>query len=177
MDTGSRCRLPKQFREALRHPYDFLTAFPLLSAVKKALPVLGAWSPAEHGARSIEVVVLFTTHDQTRRAVKFAEELTQGITARIRLLGLQVVPYPLSANEPDVSLKFMRQRMLSAALGTKLDLEIELRLGRDKAEMLDSALKRGSMVVIGGAKGFGLNWRSRLARRLKRLGHHPIFAG
>ena len=56
----------------------------------------------------LEVVVLFTTMAETRSALEAASALAHGLSARVRLLVAQVVPFPLPLSEP------VRQARLSA---------------------------------------------------------------
>lgn len=123
---------------------------------------------------SLEVVVLHTTTQATLRSLKTAGELAAGLATHIRLLVLQVVPYPLDLESPRVPLEFTQRRFWIVASNARVDTLIDIRLGREQDRMLESALKPGSLVVLDG----GAWWtrQRRLARRLERQGHHVILA-
>jgi hypothetical protein len=125
----------------------------------------------------LEVVVLHTDTKGTLEALKAAANLAQGLTARIRLVVPQVVPYPLPVNAPDVPAAFTCRRFHALVSGARIDTYVDIRLGREKREILESALRPHSMVVLGGRRGWWPSRESRLAYRLERMGHHVVFAG
>jgi hypothetical protein len=133
------------------------------------------WRPAADicgGQRSLEVVVLHTTTTATLRNLKTAAELAAGLAAKIRLLVLEVVPYPLEVESPRVPIEFTQRRFRTVASSARVDTLIDIRLGRERRQMLESALKPGSLVVLDGG-GWWTRER-RLARRLERLGHQVV---
>jgi hypothetical protein len=125
---------------------------------------------------SLEVVVLHTTTQATLRSLKTAAELAAGLAAHIRLLVLEVVPYPLPLDEPQASLDFTQRRFRTVASEARISTRVDIRLGRDKAQMLESALKPRSLVVVAGGHGLWPSPEKRLAKRLQRLGHQVVLA-
>jgi hypothetical protein len=127
------------------------------------------------GSGSLEVVVLHTNTKATLWTLKTAAELAAGLAAHIRLLVLEVVPYPLDLESPRVSVEFTQRRFRTVASDARVDTLIDIRLGRERNQMLESALRPGSVVVLEG----GAWWtrERRLARRLERLGHQVVLAG
>lgn len=124
---------------------------------------------------SIEVTVLHTTTRGTLQALRAAASLADGLSGRIRLVVPYVVPYPLPLDGPDVPLGFTRRRFRTVAAGVNVDTHVDIQLGRDKAEILESALNPHSLVVLGGRRGWWPNAETRLAKRLQRLGHEVVF--
>ena len=122
----------------------------------------------------LEIVVLHTTTTATLRSLKTAGELAAGLAARIRLLVLEVVPYPLEVESPRVPIEFTQRRFRTVASGARIDTLIDIRLGRELHQVLDCALKPGSVVVL--ENGAWWTRQRRLARRLTRQGHHVILA-
>lgn len=126
---------------------------------------------------SLEVIVVHTDTAATLQALRAAASLAKGLAARIRLLVLQVVPYPLSLDAPDVPAEFKRRCFRTIAADARIETYIDIRFGRDKAQMLESALKPRSVVVLGGQRHWWPAQASRLARRLERQGHQVMFSG
>ena len=129
---------------------------------------------------TMEVVVLYTTVPETLQALKMAAHLAHDLSARIRLLVLEVVPYPLPLDQPAVTLPFSRQRFRTLAenapRAVKVDTEVDIHLVRDPHEAIESILEPHSVVVLGGRRTWWPSAQGRLARRLKRSGHSVFYA-
>ena len=123
---------------------------------------------------SLEVVVLHTNTKTTLRNLRTAAELAAGLAAHIRLLVLEVVPYPLAVESPRVPLEFTQRRFRTVASDARVDTLVDIRLGRDRRKMLESALRPGSVVVLESGAWWSVG--RRLAKRLEGLGHHVVFA-
>jgi hypothetical protein len=111
----------------------------------------------------------------TFRAVRAAAVLAQGLGARIRLVAPQVVPYILPLTSPPVSTGFTEQRLRSMALESPVETRIDIRVCRDPWVMLRSTLPPRSLIVLGARRHWWPTRESRLARRLKRLGHQILW--
>jgi hypothetical protein len=125
---------------------------------------------------SLEVVVLHTTIEGTLGSLKRAAELASGLSASIRLLVLTVVPYPLPLESPQVPLAFARRRFTTLASDARVDTLVDIRLGREKASMMEAALKPRSVVVLERRRSWWPHPTRRLAKRLERLGHQVVFS-
>jgi len=125
---------------------------------------------------SLEVIVLHTPTAGTLKALRTAAGLAEGLAARIRLLVLQVVPYPLSLNAPDVPVTFTRRRFRTIAADANIETHVDIRFGRDQAQMLAGSIKPRSVVVLGGRRRWWPTAESRLAKRLERQGHQVMFS-
>lgn len=126
---------------------------------------------------SIDVVVLHTTLSGTLGALKTAAQLAQGLSARIRLLVLEVVPYPLPLHQPDVSLPYTQKHFRTLAENEAIETSVDIHLVRDPAEVIDSLLEPHSVIVIGARRTWWPTAHARMARRLERQGHQIIYAG
>jgi len=142
------------------------------SVLKTSRPATLEW-PREH---SLEVVVLHSTTKGTLQSLKTAATLASGLAARIRLLILEVVPYPLPVDAPQVPVDFTGQRFRTIAAGARIDTSVDIRLGRDQAQMLESSLHPRSLIVLEGGRKWWPSRQKRLARRLERLGHQVVFS-
>jgi hypothetical protein len=124
------------------------------------------------------VTVLATTPEGTKAALNAATWLAKDLEARVTLLAMQVVPNLLPVDKPPVSLDFTtkQQQSLVLASGAKEeDVDIRICVCRDRDSGLLRALRRRTLVVIGGKRHWWLSSEERLERSLRRLGHHVIF--
>ena len=122
----------------------------------------------------LEITVLHTDARSTARMLAGVARLAEGLSAEIRLLVLQVVPYPLPLEMPDVPVDFISQQLMPAVLPTNVNVSIDIRVGRDKAAMLESAFPASSMVAIGRRRRWWPTGSNRVARLLERRGRQVI---
>jgi hypothetical protein len=125
----------------------------------------------------MEVVVLHTTVTETLQALKTAAQLAHDLSARIRLLVLEVVPYPLPLDHPHVTLPFTRRRFRTLAENVAIETSIDIHLVRDPDKTIESVLEPHSIIVMGAHRCWWPNAHSRVAKRLERLGHQVVYAG
>jgi hypothetical protein len=112
--------------------------------------------------------------------LKEAGNLASSLGARIRLVVPQVVPYPLPLETPPVRAEFNENRFRVIASESPVETSVQIYLCRDRFEALSSALKPGSIVVLGGRKRWwSTRWvpskDERLARQLRRAGYEVFF--
>jgi hypothetical protein len=122
----------------------------------------------------LEIVVLYTEEVKTVNALKMAAELASGL-APVRLLAIQVVPYPLSLDAPPVSVEFLESRFAEMAQEAAVEIAVDIRLARDAGDVVENDLGPHCVVVIGGRRRWWPTASMRLARRLERLGHQVVF--
>jgi hypothetical protein len=122
---------------------------------------------------TLEIVVLHTTITETLQALKAAAHLAHGLSARIRLLVLEVVPYPLSLDHPTVPLPFTHRRFRTLADKAAIDTRVDIHLVRDRDATIHSLLEPHSVIVTGAKRSF---WPTSLAKRLERAGHQVMYA-
>lgn len=125
---------------------------------------------------SLEVVVLHTTIPGTLSSLKRAASLADGLAASIRLLVLTIVPYPLAIESPQVPVAFTSRRFTTVACEARVDTMVDIRLGRDRMSMIESALKPRSVVVLERQRSWWPNPTRKLAKRLERLGHQVVYS-
>ena len=122
---------------------------------------------------TMEIVVLHTTVPETLAALKTAAHLAHGLSARIRLLVLEVVPYPLPLDHPDVTLPFTHRRFRTLAENASVETYVDIHLVRDREKALASILEPHSIVVIGSHRNW---WPNKLTKCLKRTGHQLVWS-
>lgn len=125
----------------------------------------------------MEIVVLHTTVAETLAALKTAAQLADGLSARIRLLVLEVVPYPLPLDRPNVPLPFTRRRFRTLATNSAVETNVDIHLVRDPDKTIESVLEPHSVVVMGAHRSWWPSAHTRVAKRLERMGHQVVFAG
>jgi hypothetical protein len=123
----------------------------------------------------LQVNVLFTDPEATRSAVKMAEKLAGSLSARIKIIAPQVVPFPLQLAEPTISPEFTARRARAIMEGCSLTTEIEVCLCREALDAALFALKPNSLVLIGGRRRFWPTAETRIASQLRRRGHQVLF--
>jgi len=135
--------------------------------------------PAGHGAgRDLHIAVVFTSVEATLAALEEAGNLAHSLSARIRLIVPQVVPYPLPLESPPVLLQFNENRFRVIASRSAVETSVQIYLCRDRLETLISVLRAGAIVVLAGRKRTSLWWPTRderLARRLRLAGYEVLF--
>jgi hypothetical protein len=127
--------------------------------------------PKDHG---LNVVVVCSSMQETRAALRKAGTLASELGAQITLVVPQTVPYPLPLTSPPVLLDFAERRLRDLASESPVAVVIRIYLCRDRYEALDMVLKPRSLVVLGGRKRWWPTAEKALARRLRRQGHEVI---
>jgi hypothetical protein len=125
---------------------------------------------------TLEVVVMFTGVKETLAALRSAASLAQGLSARIRLVVPQPVPFPAELDQPPVGREFTERRFLTLAEQSGVDTHVDIRICRDWQAGAMHNLKPGVTVVI------GVRWprwwprrrERKLAQALRARGHHVL---
>jgi hypothetical protein len=123
----------------------------------------------------LDLVVPFTTPVLTQSALDAANRMGAGLNASIRLVKVQVVPFPMDLNQSPVAIDFVREQLQH--FRSELDTEPEIRLARDQAPGLVGTLKPNSVVVIAYRKRPWRTREERLAERLWNAGYHAVLTG
>jgi hypothetical protein len=125
----------------------------------------------QHQAR-LDLVVPFTTPQLTQAALNAANRLGAGLNAEIRLLKVQVVPYPLDLTHSPVPEAFLEQQL--RGFRSEMPTHCEVRLAREAEAGLVSGLKRNSLVILASAKRPWATRTERLASCLRRTGYTVV---
>jgi hypothetical protein len=126
-------------------------------------------SPREKG---LDLVVPFTTPRLTQVAMDSANRMGAGLDATIRLVKVQVVPFPMDLNQSPVVLGFIEEQLRH--FRSELPAEPEIRMARDMEPGLLGTLKRDSVVVLGYRKRAWRTREERLAAHLWQAGYHAV---
>ena len=120
------------------------------------------------------VTVLFTSIEATLAALHEAHRLASDLCTEICILMPQVVPCALPLDRPAVDPAFRVRRLCESIFGCSCAMHIEVHLCRDLESAVTSALRPGSLVVIGCRKRWRLGGERALARSLRRAGHEVV---
>lgn len=131
----------------------------------------GALSQEAHAAE-LDLVVPFTTPELTRAALDAASRMGAGLNATVRLVKIQVVPYPLQLDQSPVYIDFLKDQL--AHLRSDLPVDREIRLTRDFEDGLEGVLGDDSVVILAARKRPWTTRNERLASALRRAGHKVI---
>jgi len=120
------------------------------------------------------VNVVYTRLPGAAETLKMASGLARGLGARVTVHVAQVIPYPLELKSPPVSVQFAEGQLLALAGEQPVETNIQMYLCRDLTDTIRRVLKPGSVVIIGGGKRWWPGQEQRLAKILRRDGHHVI---
>jgi hypothetical protein len=126
---------------------------------------------ARHQA-TLDLVVPFTTPDLTLSALNAANRLAHGLNAAIRLVRIQVVPYPLDLKRSPVLMDFLKEQLRS--LASAMPARCEVRLAREFAAGLEGAIGEHSLVVLAMRRRPWRTRTERLAALLRAAGHTVV---
>lgn len=127
--------------------------------------------PARHTAE-LDIVVPFTTPELTRAAVDAANRMGAGLNATMRLVNVQVVPFPLELNQSPVYVEFLKKQLQQFECA--LPAAAEIRLARDFEAGLEGTLDTGSVVILATRRRPWRTRTERLAACLRKVGHKVV---
>jgi len=120
--------------------------------------------------------VVFTSVEATLAALRKAGDLAGSLGARIALIVPLVVPYPLPLDNPAIQNEWNTNRFQELARQSPIETTVVIYLCRDRLQTLTAVLRSSSIVVVGCKKKPWSTPESRLARKLRTLGHEVILA-
>jgi hypothetical protein len=121
---------------------------------------------------TLDLVIPFTTPELTVAALNAADRLGAGLHAGIRLLKIQVVPYPLDLKQSPVPLDFLKDQL--GRFASALPMKREIRFAREFEPGLRGALNEHSLVVLATRKRPWRTRTERLAAELRRDGYNAV---
>jgi len=144
---------------------------------------LGKWIDAKIKAsfwqsinpeNQISISVIFTSVNRTLKALARARELARPVGADIRIVAVQIVPYPLPLDRPPVPFEFVVRRFEEMTNHHMPKTPVSAYLCRDPVEALKQVLDPKSLVLIGFRKRWWPTGDERLARKLRRAGYEVL---
>ncbi len=124
--------------------------------------------------RALDVVVLYTSVELVKVALKRAEELAEGMDVRVRLVSMQIVPYPLPVDQPSVNLQQLKADLEDVSDRSGLEVHGDIVLARDIQTALRTALKQNSIVVLASHRRPWRTQEESLQKQCIKAGHDVI---
>lgn len=138
---------------------------------------LRGFAKLQRGAGGLQVFVPYTCPDLTRAALAQAAVLTRNLTAHITLFVVQVVPFPLPLDKPDVSATFLERKLTAVAQEAATQADIQIVFARDPDLGWTQILMPNSLVVMATKKRWWPTAEVKLARALAQAGHSVALLG
>jgi len=138
---------------------------------------LRGFAKLRRGAGALQVFVPYTSPDLTKVALSRAKALTRNLAARITLLDVHVVPFPLPLEKPNVAVTFLERKLISIAKDAGAEVEPRVVFARDRGLGTEQALAPNSLVLIATKKRWWPTAEVKLGRSLARAGHSVALLG
>jgi uncharacterized ion transporter superfamily protein YfcC len=122
-------------------------------------------------AGEIELVVAYTRPDVTRAVLDRVAGLTQGLNARLSLIAVHTVPYPIPFTCPSSGHAFLVEQLIELCDASPVPATAQVVLARTREDGFRHALKPESAVLLGARKHFWPAQEEALARALAEEGH------
>jgi hypothetical protein len=122
----------------------------------------------------IELAVTYTDPSIASAVLERAIALSAGLNARVSLVAVHAVPYPMDFGCPASTHAFLVERLVELASRCSLPVSAEVVLARSHEEGFRHALKPSAMVLVGTRKRPWRTAEEKLARALVRDGHQVI---
>jgi hypothetical protein len=140
-----------------------------LEAISRDVESLGVGSESH-----VSVFVVFTSTKLTFNALEKAGELANNLGAKIAVVAVQIVPFPLQLDQPPVPFEFVIRQFETMAVQKLGKIHIFAYLCRDPFQAYKRILNHNSPVVIGIRKRWWPTREEKLARKLQRAGYKII---
>jgi hypothetical protein len=119
----------------------------------------------------LEIVIPYTGISSTAAALEHAPVLTAGLNARVLLIAVHALPYPLPFVCPTMVHAHLVEQLMDLASRCPLPVSPQVVLARDLQEGFRYALKPASTVLVATSRHFWRTQEEKLARSLARDGH------
>ena len=121
---------------------------------------------------SIEIVIPFTEWAVTEAVMQRAAAFTARLNAKLMLVAVHTVPYPMSFGCPALVHAHLVDQLIDLASRCTLPVNPRVVLARSCQEGFRHALKPESTVLLGTRRRLWKTSEERLAAALARDGHH-----
>jgi hypothetical protein len=130
----------------------------------------GCLTAGEAGGE-LELVVPYTEPEATAAALERASVLTAGLNARVLLIAVHTLPYPVPFVCPSLVHAHLVEQLMDLATHCALAVQPQVVLSRDRMEGFRFALKPGSTVLLASRHHIWRTQEEKLARALASDGH------
>ena len=119
----------------------------------------------------LEVVIPYTEPSATAEVLRRVPALTAGLNARVSLVAVHTLPYPLPFVCPALVHAHLVEQLTELASRCALPVHPQVVLARDRVEGFRYVLKPSSTVLVGSRKHVWQTQEEKLARSMARDGH------
>jgi hypothetical protein len=141
--------------------------------IEKSIGIDGERKPLSIGSGS-PVFVIFTSINQTLKALEKASQLAKFLKSGIEIVALQTVPLERRLDDPPVPFMFLVRRLEEAVAWFPVQIKISAYFCRDLIEALKPILNRNCPVVMGVRKRWWPTRDERVARKLRNAGYNVM---
>ena len=125
---------------------------------------------SENLDRPLRIFVPYTKPELTRSALAMAAKYVEGLNGHITLMFVQVVPFSLTLDKPNIRCDILAQRLMEKIGSVDSDIAVEVILARDRYEALRSVIPAGSLVLLTTGKRWWKTAEESLAHLLSKKG-------
>ena len=126
--------------------------------------------PSDVTSGVLRVVVPYTTPELTRAALRHAGVCTD-LDVHVRLVDIQIVPFPCPPNRPPINRQFSEERLRGFLEESKLPGDVAVLYTRGWLEGFRKVLEPGSLVILVAKKRWWPTREEKLARVLMDAGY------
>jgi hypothetical protein len=138
---------------------------------------LRGFAESKAHAGELRVFVPHTSRQLTKACLSAVSALTSNLGARVTLLAVQIVPFPLPLDRPDVAPQFVERELVAMAREIEAPVDVQVMIARDLDMGMRQGLTPSSLVVVAAKKRRWPNAEVKLARSLARAGHSVAILG
>ncbi len=122
----------------------------------------------------LRIFIPCTAHDLVSVALNAAAAMMNELEAEVTLVCVNVVPFPLPLDRPDVGTEHLVQSLRAMCDASSVSACIEMVLARDRQAAIRKLLPARSLVVLATRKHWWRTAEESLARALQRDGHRVV---
>jgi hypothetical protein len=152
-----------------------MTSIAPLASSTRPLPGFPARRCDHHDLQTSAVYVVYTSTDETLAALRTAGGFAAALRATLILVHYRAVPYPLPVDGPTGISPIQTETFLERLRAEPVEVERRVCLCRDGRHAIGLALKRPSLVVVGGRRRWWPTRADAWRRTLESAGHYVIF--
>jgi hypothetical protein len=130
----------------------------------------GCLSAGDSGSE-LEVVVPYTDPETTAAALQRAGDLTAGLDAKVLLIAVHTLPYPVPFVCPALVHAHLVEQLMELASHCPLAVQPQVVLARDRMEGFRYALKAASTILLATRRHLWKTQEEKLAHALAEVGH------
>jgi len=132
------------------------------------------WRPSDMATGVLWLAIPYTAPELAKAALRHAA-VCSDLDVHVRLVDVQVVPFPCPLNQPPIDQKFSQCRLNDLVKESGLPGKGAVVYTRDWLEGFRQVLEPGSLVIVASKKRWWPTREEKLARTLKKAGHDVLF--